>query len=229
MSAAIVWFFLVSGKMWLSMTPIKLDSWWIVWLLTFRSSSHPLNLSSLRYEVLHWWGKILSNVLYCFRLLISMFCFVFGISAGPAEYHADSWMFCLSLSHLPPTDRLDSSCPAMSRGSRGTLWLFPPQTVTSGSRTGDVVLSFYLEIFGSHEGLQNQNSCNSKCRRYKQEKIFFTKVVNVHCSHVYLQILKSFFTASSWHLLLSIMWLCGLTHKQKDMSMLMLVLWDILL
>lgn len=192
--------------MWLSMTPIKLDSWWIVWLLTFRSSSHPLNSSSLRYEVLHLWGKIISNVLYCFRLLISMFCFVSGISAGPAEYHADSWMFRLSLSHLPPTDRLDSSCPPLSRGSRGTLWLFPPQTVAAGSRTGDVVLSFCLEVFGSREGLQNQNSCNSKCRIYKQEKKFF---VNVRCSHFYIQVFL--------HLLFDTYFsaLCGLTQTER--------------
>lgn len=59
--------------MWLSLTPIKLGSWWIVWLLTFRSSSHPLNWSSLRYKVLYLCCKIISNIinkLYSFSPLI---------------------------------------------------------------------------------------------------------------------------------------------------------------
>lgn len=125
--------FFLSGKMWLSLMPIKLGSWWIVWQLTFRSSSHHLNWSSLRYEALHLCCKIVSHMLI--RRLIPIFhCFC--IFAGSAECYTDSRMFCLSLCNLPQTHRFDGSCPPMFSGSWGSHWLIPPKTIPSGSRTG---------------------------------------------------------------------------------------------
>lgn len=63
----------VSGKMWLSLMPIKLGSWWIVWLLTFRSSSHPLNWWSRRYKALYLYLTIIVKCFSC-SLVIPVFC-----------------------------------------------------------------------------------------------------------------------------------------------------------
>lgn len=60
----------VSDKMWLFLMPTKLDSWSTVWQLTFKSSSHRLNWSSLRYELLHLHRK------YTVILLASKYLFL---------------------------------------------------------------------------------------------------------------------------------------------------------
>lgn len=73
--------FFVSGKMWLSLMSIKPGSWWIVWLLTFRSLSHPLNWSSLRFDILYLCCKI-SNMLYSFSLLITISFAIFACLQG---------------------------------------------------------------------------------------------------------------------------------------------------
>lgn len=125
-----------------------------------------------------------------------MFWFVSCISAGPAEYHADSWMFRFSLSHLPPTDRLDSSCPPLSCGSRGTLWLIPPQTVASGSRTGDVVLSFHSEMLVFTRGCkirtavtQNAGDISKKKMSLRKWSLYAVLTSAFNYKKVYLQLL----------------------------------------
>lgn len=122
----------VSDKMWLFLMPTKLDSWSTVWQLTFKSSSHRLNWSSLKYELLHLHHKC------TVMLLASKWFFSFFLPlVGSAECHPDSWMFCLPLYHLSETHRADCSHPPMFSGCWGTHWLIPPQTLPPGSRTGD--------------------------------------------------------------------------------------------
>lgn len=118
--------------MWLFLMPTKLDSWSTVWRPTFKSSSHRLNWSSPKYDLLHLHLRR-TVLLLAFKASFSFF----HPLAGSAECHPDSWMFRLPLYHLSETHGADCSRPAMFSGCGGSHWLVPPQTLPSSSRTGD--------------------------------------------------------------------------------------------
>lgn len=142
---------------------IKLGCWWIVLQLTFRSSSHHLNWSYLRYEALYLCCKVVSLMLYILSCLIPICHHVF-MFAGSSECYTDSGMFCLPLCNLPQTHRFDSGCPPMFGGRRGSHWLVSPQTITPSSRTGDKVLLTYWESQGPAKSKATSLNQLFKCR-----------------------------------------------------------------
>lgn len=88
-------------------------------------------------------------------------------------------MFCLSLCNLPQTHRFDGSCPPMFSGSWGSHWLIPPQTIPSGSGTGDVVLSFCSESLAVTRGCKIRTAIFHKAVHVAEQSFVFINVADV--------------------------------------------------